>query len=408
MSNIEWTDETWNPVRGCSRVSPGCDNCYAMGQAHRFSGAGKPYEGLTTIRRGKVDWAGRTKLIPEMLDQPLRWKRPRRIFVNSMSDLFHESLTNEEIAAVFGVMAAAPQHTFQVLTKRPKRMVEWFEWVESEGPSLHPLGAARGVRWYAWAMYGARLGAQFEDRVSPGWSGPMPSWPWPLPNVWLGVSTENQEQADKRIPLLLQVPAAVRFVSAEPLLGPLDLEPYLTQSSTMHMALDIEGVLRNPRKWLQDACRDDEGRLLTVDEAVAELKKLRDAGAKRVPLGTGCDQFDDQTGCKGHPEPRLDWVIVGGESGHGARPCALEWIEGILDQCRAAGVACFIKQLGSNVHDTIVADEVRVNGATVLGARNNHDGTFERRLGFSHKKGGDPAEWPEALRVRQFPGGRLG
>jgi protein gp37 len=125
-SLIEWTDRTWNVVRGCSRVSPGCDNCYAMGQAHRFAGPGKPFDGLTryTAKRG-VDWAGFARFVPEKLAEPLSWRKPQRIFVNSMSDLFHESLSNEEIAAVFGVMAACPQHTFQILTKRPKRMREW-------------------------------------------------------------------------------------------------------------------------------------------------------------------------------------------------------------------------------------------------------------------------------------------
>src|SRR5690606_22560010 len=181
MTTIEWTQGTWNPVSGCTRVSPGCDNCYAMRQAHRFSGNCQPYEGLTTIRRGKVDWTGSVRFVPEMLEVPLQ-RKPTTWFVNSMSDLFHESLTNEQIASAFGGMAATPQHTYQILTKRPKRMREWFGWLDGRRP-LH--------------------------------------------NVWLGVSCEDQARADERIPHLLSTPAAVRFVSAEPLLGPIALRAWM-------------------------------------------------------------------------------------------------------------------------------------------------------------------------------------
>jgi protein gp37 len=216
---IAWTDVTWNPVRGCSRVSPGCENCYAERTAARFSGTGQPYHGLAVMGEHRPRWTGEVRLVPEHLADPLRWRRPRRVFVNSMSDLFHEKLANEEIAAVFGVMAAAQAHTFQVLTKRPERMREWFEWVVSVGPSAHVLGAARGVRWYAWDRLGSfrhPLGYDDTAAVSPSWSGEAPSWPWPLPNVWLGVTAEDQRRADERLPLLLQTPAAVRFVSVEP------------------------------------------------------------------------------------------------------------------------------------------------------------------------------------------------
>ncbi len=171
-NGIVWTDETWNPLRGCSRVSEGCRNCYAESVARRFDGPGLPYEGL--IASGG-QWNGQIKLVPEKLDEPLRWQRPRRIFVNSMSDLFHPNVPNEYIDRVFAVMALASQHTFQVLTKRPERMLEYLN-----------------------------------RRTT-------------MPNVWLGVSIENQVTADERIPLLLQTPAAVRWVSAEPLLRPVDL-----------------------------------------------------------------------------------------------------------------------------------------------------------------------------------------
>lgn len=191
-SKIEWTDATWNPIRGCSRVSEGCRNCYAERTAARFSGPGQPYEGLALYRDLQADlkiiphWTGDVRFIPELLDQPLRWKRPRKIFVNSMSDLFHEKVPIEMIDQIFSVMWRAPQHTFQILTKRPGRMQSYM---------------CAGYR-----MNGAT---------------------WPLPNVWLGVSVEDQKTADERIPLLLQTPAAVRWVSYEPALGPVDFSDWL-------------------------------------------------------------------------------------------------------------------------------------------------------------------------------------
>lgn len=177
-SKIEWTEATWNPVTGCTKVSPGCDHCYAETFAERWRGVpGHHFEhGFDVTLR------------PERLTQPLHWKRPRRIFVNSMSDLFHEAVPDEYIVAVFGTMAQTPQHTYQVLTKRHGRM-----------RSL--LG-----------------GDMFRQRFAFG---------WPLPNVWLGVSVEDQKWADIRVPALLATPAAVRFLSCEPLLGRLDLERWL-------------------------------------------------------------------------------------------------------------------------------------------------------------------------------------
>jgi len=201
-TGISWTDATWNPVRGCSRVSEGCRNCYAERVAARFSGPGQPYEDLADRERKGSKWTGVVRLIPAHLADPLRWRRPRRIFVNSMSDLFHESLTNEEIAAVFGVMAAAPQHTFQVLTKRARRMREWFEWIGTANLDW--------LRTYAQRALDPTFTKRYVDRGTT----------WPLPNVWIGVSVENQEAADERIPDLVRTPAAVRFLSCEPLLGP--------------------------------------------------------------------------------------------------------------------------------------------------------------------------------------------
>ena len=283
-TGISWTDATWNPVRGCSRISEGCRHCYAERVAARFSDEGQPYHGLAVRKlkvisddeqRTEARWTGEVRLVPEHLADPLRWHKPRRIFVNSMSDLFHERLTNEQIAAVFGVMAASPQHTFQALTKRARRMREWFAWYQP--------GAVDRI---ANALDDALIanGADFRSRSAINRASRDATWP--LPNVWLGVSVENQNAADDRVSDLLTTPAAVRFISAEPLLGPTSLWAF------------IDGELRN--------------------------KSLS-------ALGSG-------------PLPGLDWVIAGCESGPGARPCDVTWLRSIRDQCAAARVAFFLKQ----------------------------------------------------------------
>lgn len=179
-TEIAWTDATWNPVRGCSRISTGCERCYAERMAARFSGPGLAYEGLAKMTPSGPRWTGELRLAMNHLKDPLKWKEPCRIFVNSMSDLFHENLSLTDISMVWGIMRAAPQHVFQILTKRPERMRTWAQaWLDQEGELL--------------------------------------------PNVWLGVSVENQETADERIPILLKTAAAVQFLSCEPLLGPINL-----------------------------------------------------------------------------------------------------------------------------------------------------------------------------------------
>lgn len=281
---------------GCRKVSDGCKNCYAMKDAHRLAGnpnrkVADAYADLTMIQNGRVNWTGTFRELPDRLDQPLRWKKPRRIFVNSMSDLFGEGVSDEFIERVFSIMAIAPHHQFQVLTKRPDRMRAF-------------LSSPRTFRTVLDAVP-----LQMEWR------------PGDLPNVWLGVSVEDQKAADERIPLLLQTPAAVRFLSCEPLLGRLDLSHWLT-------------VWARVGKTHVEPCRGPQ------------------------------------------------WVIVGGESGPGARPCNVQWIRAITDQCRASGVACFVKQLGSWPTDE------RLQGDRWL---------------LQDKKGGDWSEWPEWLRVREFP-----
>ncbi len=189
-SDIEWTDEVWNPVRGCTKISPGCKHCYAEAFAERWRGVpGHPYE------RGFDP-----RLAPEKLGEPLTWNRPRRVFVNSMSDLFMDEVPDAYVAAVFGVMAASPRHTFQVLTKRARRLPEWFRWADSADIerltvlALDAVGVETGC------------GSAFDPDA------------WPLPNVHLGVSVEDRRYGLPRVEHLRATPAALRFLSVEPLL----------------------------------------------------------------------------------------------------------------------------------------------------------------------------------------------
>jgi protein gp37 len=256
-TRIDWADKFWNPVRGCSPVSEGCRNCYAMRQAHRFSGPGQPYEGLTHAVPGNgPKWTGEVRCVPELLDAPLEWRRSQRVFVNSMSDLFHSDVPMEFILRVWKTMAESPRHTYQILTKRPDHMA-------------HLL-----THW-----------------MRPALSISLVRHTWPFPNVWLGVSVEDQANADYRIPLLLRTPAAVRFVSCEPLLGPVDL-----------------------------------------------ARAAWGAGEPPPPLSVQAAQCDSAL-------DGLDWVIVGGESGPGARPCNVGWVRSIVRQCRDAGVPVFVKPI---------------------------------------------------------------
>jgi protein gp37 len=254
--------------------------------AGRFSKPGERYHGLVTIGKNKrAIWTGEGRLDSGKLAKPLHWKKPRRIFVNSMSDLFYEEFTNEQIAAVFGVMAACPRHTFQVLTKRARRMREWFQWVSE-------YGTARALRRCGNAAegHGAPIYKPLRKGRSP-WNDATTTWP--PPNIWLGVSVENQEAADERIPYLVATPAAVRFLSCEPLLDSLDLRH-----------------VQHERTFEVDALTGDHG-------------------FTRPLAGRG---------------PGIDWVIAGCESGPGARPCQVDWLRSLRDQCRTTGVRFFLKQ----------------------------------------------------------------
>ncbi|TXH20578.1 MAG: phage Gp37/Gp68 family protein [Mycobacterium sp.] len=272
-TSIEWTEATWNPVTGCTEVSPGCDHCYAKVIAERFRGGPAFPNGFDV------------QLRPDKLDLPLRWRRPRRIFVNSMSDLFHDDVPDEYIAQVWAVMALAPRHTFQVLTKRHGRM-----------RSLVGSGHFAGLVYKAVNAILAqgnppRLG---DDTIVAALDGFARGQFTVLPNVWGMVTAENQQWADIRIPALLDAPFAVRGVSLEPLLGPITLS----------------------QNWL---VAEERGAVFPADV--------------RVLL-------------KHHGVPMLDWVVVGGESGHGARPMHPDWARSLRDQCTAAGVPFLFKQWG--------------------------------------------------------------
>ena len=311
---IEWTHvpgfkgETWNPVSGCTRISPGCANCYARTMARRLKAMGQPGYQLD----GDGPGFGVT-VHPDKLAEPLTWKKPRAVFVNSMSDLFHDEIPATFIADVFDVMRRTPQHIYMVLTKRPEEARDWFE---------------------KWRPAFTRFTTST----------------WPLPNVWMGVSIENSRHT-WRADVLREIPAAVRFISAEPLLGSLFTIQCRDCGGT--------GMLHTrtgANEWEPEQCQRCHG---------------------RQPL--------DLTG--------IDWVIVGGESGHGARPMQLDWAREIVDacldhctdRCECSDVpadyqcehrpAVFVKQLGS---------------------------VLARELG-AQAKGGDWDDLPSDIRIREFP-----
>jgi protein gp37 len=343
-TDIQWTDETWNPVTGCAKVSPGCAHCYAETIAKRLWASSYPPIPIAIGQDGQVS-ASRPRQFTDVqchadrLEQPLRWKKPRRIFVNSMSDLFHEDVPDAFIDRVFAVMALAPQHTFQILTKRAERMRDY---MLAEG------------RTDSIAQCLPTYGTEREGFVS-----------LPLSNVWLGVSVENQRFADERIPLLLQTPASVRFISAEPLLGLIDLASWfgIAQLTTV-----VEGERVSTTLPLQ-------------------AHKLKVAGY---------DNFlNKQYSSTPIDVPWLDWVIVGGESGAGARPFDIAWARSIVQQCQAAGVPVFVKQLG--------ARSFTPNAAIAAPLRRERGADGNYWLTLRDHKGGEMAEWPEDLRVREFP-----
>ena len=291
MTGIQWTEQTWNPTTGCDRISPGCTNCYALTMAKRLKGMGQAKYQTDGDPRTSGPGFG-LAVHPDTLTEPLRWKKPRKVFVNSMSDLFHARVPRGFLARVFAVMAATPQHTYQILTKRPERAARILTDLCTCG-RWHPNGEhfRSSMEWAA---------TSHSPTYVPGLEhGIYHRSGWPLPNVWLGTSIESADYA-RRADALRETPAAVRFISAEPLLGPV------------------------PNLDLSD----------------------------------------------------IDWLIVGGESGTGARPLEIGWVEDLLVNAAETATAPFVKQLGS---------------------------VWARATNATDAKGGNPADWPANLRVREYP-----
>lgn len=333
-TNIEWADFTWNCIRGCSRISPGCMNCYAeLDMARKNTNPKVPgchgYAEFLIVGGGRREahWTGKVELIESKLLEPLSWRkkalkfarehgRKPRVFI-SMSDLFHERLPDEAIDSVFAVAALCPEMNFLFLTKRAERMaVHSYRRFEHIAEVISNLRRSRGE---------TGIGAIR----------------WPLPNVWLGVSVEDQKRADERIPHLLRTPAAVRFLSVEPMLEEINL-PF-----------------PNPYERIPGGYRGDRPELMV----------------------------------------KPNWVICGGESGAHARPFDLKWARSLRDQCKAAGTKFFMKQYGSNAWR-----ELSVGASLDLHAFAGRDMRKLERITLKDKKGGDPAEWPEDLRVQEVPG----
>lgn len=311
-TEIEWTDRVWNPMRGCRRISPGCGGanneggCYAERQGIRQAGPGGKYEGLVKSTPNGPRWTGAAAVDEQKLLEPLSWKKPRTVFVDSMSDLFFEGFTDEQVARAVATMAATPHITYQVLTKRAERMERL---LSSEGAA-----GFEGLVIEAGEALAAKLEA---CHVNEGEH-------WPLPNVWWGVSCEDRKHGLPRLKHLQRTPAAVRMVSFEPLLEDLG-------------EVDLTGI---------------------------------------------------------------QWAIIGGESGPRSRSFHLAWARSLVAQSRKAGAAPFVKQLG-NVAMGTGADVDAV--LTLQGKPGSGCPPGPWRLPLKNRKGGDPAEWPEDLRVREFP-----
>jgi protein gp37 len=319
-TTIEWSEKVWNPTTGCDKLSPGCDNCYALTMAKRLKAMGqaKYQTDGNPITSGPGFGLA---MHPDVLPVVLGWKQPRRIFVNSMSDLFHAKVTRPFIAEVFAVMAQTPQHTYQVLTKRARR-------------------ARRVLTEDLYDLMVARLPDPAPRNV-----------PWPLPNVWLGTSVEDQERADERVPELLSTPSAVRWLSCEPLLGPVDLG-----------------------RWMVDPDFNPAYRVARCGQQSAHARHVMEHGPDqpRNCPGTGA----------GYPN-RLDWVVIGGESGTDARPMDLHWARSLVEQCQDARVPVFVKQLGEAwARDTSWAGQA---------------------VARTDRHAGKPEFWPQDLRVREYP-----
>lgn len=478
-SRIEWTDRTWNPVTGCTKVSAGCKNCYAEAIANRFFRNYWTPDGKSSRQFTDV-WTH-----ADRLSQPLKWRKPSRVFVNSMSDLFHEDVPFEFIDEVVKVMRETQRHTYQILTKRPRRMLEYFKDRENFN-FFHPTGC--GCLCHD---------GDGDANIEGGCKRCDDVHEWPLKNVWAGVSVEDQKTADERIQLLLDTPAVIRFVSYEPALSYVDFSKWMYNPVHEEQAERGFRLSGGAERGLRDSPRRDN--LETPEEGLGQVaaegsqsamqasssgtrlrgvfssedharrdQGLRSSSSTGIQTSEGSDtggpddqsrrrkketkspgqphsgdtfrtsssrdssarqesestesiwrrQRDGQTHSlpgvgnqetqrnRGETESNsgglwdylpssvenserrslgLHLVIVGGESGPKARPFNIQWARDVIAQCRAAKVACFVKQMGSNLGN--------------LGPRFDYSG----RVHFKDSKGGDMSEWPEDLRVREFP-----
>ncbi len=305
-SNIGWTQKVWNPVVGCQRVSPGCENCYAEAFTGRLEAMGQTrYKGLTVLGKQGRRWTGEIRLVPDVLATPMHWRKPARVFVNSMSDLFHKDVPFEYIAAVFLIMAMSPHHVFQVLTKRPERALAFFRWFRE----LRGYGSQQE----SWRTTLMTLGMPYVQKGNWHAFGIVDQQAWPLPNVHLGVSVEDQQRAEERIPVLFDCDAAVRWISYEPALGPLNLR----------------------EEWLH-------GRFIECPDETQDEETDPCRGCDGIPN----DGMKSGDYCGAKRGPKLDWVVSGGESGPGRREIDVSCIENVARACKAAGVPNFTKQDG--------------------------------------------------------------
>lgn len=353
MSKIEWTDKTLNPLVGCTKQSEGCKNCYAIIQANIRKSNPNPkmqekFAGTVKTENGKVNWTGKINFDLDTLIKPLFWRKPVRIFFNSLSDLFHPNVEEHWIDLSFAMMTLARKHTFQILTKNPERMQQYLS------QDLRTLVDKWSDASYEFGL--TRKGDDEDADAVPCDVFNIAYNNFPLQNVHLGVSVENQKAADDRIYELLNTPAALRFLSCEPLL--------------------------------------EEIKLTRVSDILYWANSL-----ERAVLGK-------------HSRGQIDWVIVGGESGPRARVCHIEWIRSIVRECQAAGVPVFVKQLGAvvyadndngfdgdtkksfpmgtNVEDWSKDPSRRYQGAPI-------------RVYLKDRKGGDIEKFPADLQIREFP-----
>lgn len=312
MSKIEWTDRTLNPLVGCTKISSGCANCYA--EVASASGRLQQFPQYKTVVDGRGFWNGTVNFVPEQLEKIFKIKKPTRIFMPSMSDIFHPAVKDEWRDQIFASIAVCPHITAQILTKRPEAMRDYF---------LHREDHIRV----------AAINFIFDRTITPKQFAPW-TWNYPIPNLWLGVTVEDQLTANAWIPMLLGTPAAKRFLSCEPLLEQVNL---------------IDHQL------------DDRRLNYLVNSWSCSTAPTIDSGNMIVSNYKG-----------------IDWVIVGGESGSGARRCDGEWISSVVEQCRSNNVPVFVKQMGSNFY---------VNGV---------------RQKFKSRSGGDIEGWEEQFKIREL------